>query len=175
MPLLKWIYYGVLGFLGLIAVLLIVSVLPISGNFKVMTVLSGSMEPEIKTGSIVVVKPSDEYGIGDIITFNSAGKSGIPTTHRIVEMKVNEGVPVYITQGDANNAPDTREITNSDIQGRLVLDVPYIGFAVDFARKPLGFLVIIGIPAAVIICDEARKIIRELKKKEPRDSSFCSQ
>ena len=162
----KIIYYGVLGFLGLIAVLLVVSVLPISGNFKVLTALSGSMEPEIKTGSIVVVKPVSEYKIGDIITFNSASKGGVPTTHRIIEMKVNEGAPIYITKGDANNAPDTREITEKDIVGKVLLNVPYMGYAVDFARKPLGFMLIIGIPAVAIIGDEVRKIIKEVKKKK---------
>ena len=166
MKILKIIYYGVVGFLGLIALLLIVSVLPISGNFQVMTVLSGSMEPAIKTGSVVVVKPVNEYGIGDIVTFNSASKGGVPTTHRIIEMKVIDGDAIYITKGDANNAPDAREIKEKDIVGKVLLNVPYMGYAVDFARKPLGFMLIIGIPAVAIIGDEVYKIIKEIKKKD---------
>ena len=165
MPLSKWIYYSVLIFLGLIAVLLIVSVLPISGNFKIMTVLSGSMEPEIKTGSIIAAKPSSEYKIGDIITFNPVAAGKTPITHRIIEITVEQGNPIYTTKGDANNAPDTRKIKNSDIIGKMVFSVPYIGFAVDFARKPLGFLLIVGIPAGAIIGDEIRKIVKELKNK----------
>ena len=137
-----------------------------------MTVLSGSMEPEIKTGSIIVVKPTGQYRIGDIITFNSA-ESDIPSiTHRIVEMKVIGGAPVYITKGDANNAPDTREIKEIDIVGKVLVDIPYIGFVVDFARKPLGFALIIGIPAIAIIGDEVYKIIKEVKKGKQRDSSL---
>jgi signal peptidase len=166
MKIAKIIYYIIIGFLGLIALLLIISVLPISGNFKVMTVLSGSMEPEIKTGSIIVVKPTDEYRIGDIITFNSTKRNTPPITHRIIEMKVIEGAPVYITKGDTNNAPDTREIKDIDIVGKVLLDIPYMGFVVDFARKPLGFMLIIGIPAVAIIGDEVLKIIKEVKKKK---------
>ena len=166
MKILKIIYYVVVGFLGLIALLLIVSVLPISGNFKVLTVLSGSMDPEIKIGSIVVVKPVSQYRIGDIITFESTNKDVPSITHRIHEMKVVEGKPVYITKGDTNNAPDAREITEKDIVGKVLFDVPYLGLAVDFARKPLGFLLIIGIPAIAIIGDEIYKIYREIKRKK---------
>ena len=166
----KIIYYIIVGFLGLIALLLIVSVLPISGNFKVMTVLSGSMEPEIKTGSIIVVKPTNQYRIGDIITFNSAKKDIPSITHRIVEMKVIEDAPVYITKGDTNNAPDTREIGQKDIIGKVLVDIPYMGFVVDFARKPLGFMLIIGVPAVAIIVDEVRKIIKEVKKDKDKEN-----
>ncbi|OQX50330.1 hypothetical protein B5M47_03900 [candidate division CPR3 bacterium 4484_211] len=49
----KTIYYIFIGLIAAIAVLLIVSALPITGNYKVMTVLSGSMEPTIKTGGIL--------------------------------------------------------------------------------------------------------------------------
>ena len=166
MKILKIIYYVIIGFLGLIALLLIISVLPISGNFKIMTVLSGSMEPEIKTGSIVVVKPTSEYKIGDIITFEQVKRNTTSITHRIHEMKVIEGAPVYITKGDTNNTPDTREILEKDIVGKVLFDIPYLGFAVDFARKPLGFLLIIGVPAVAIIGDEVYKIIKEVKKKK---------
>jgi len=41
-----------------------------------------------------------------------------------------------------------------------------LGFAVDFAKKPIGFVLIIGIPAIVIISDEIKKIYDETKKKK---------
>ncbi|TSC95563.1 MAG: signal peptidase, endoplasmic reticulum-type [Parcubacteria group bacterium Athens0714_26] len=162
----KIIYYVFLGAIAVIAILLVVSVLPITGNFKVLTVLSGSMEPVIHTGSVVVVKPSDSYKIGDIITFGEMGKTKTPITHRIYEMKVQGSQPVYITKGDANNAPDQKEITGKDIVGKVLFDVPYVGYAVETARKPLGFMLIIIVPAVIIIYDEGKKIWREIKKKK---------
>ena len=161
----KIIYSALIAFIVLIAVLLIVSILPITGNFKVMTVISGSMEPAIKTGSVVVVKPVSDYNIGDVITFGPYSKTKAPTSHRIFDIKVVNGQPVYITKGDVNNAPDTREIKKSDILGKVLFSAPYLGYAVDFAKKPLGFALIIIVPAAVIIFDEAKKIIYEVKKK----------
>lgn len=166
MKIFKTIYYVFLGAIALIAVLLIVSVLPITGNYKILTVLSGSMEPGIKTGSVVVVKPSKDYKIGDVITFGEMSKTKTPTTHRIYEMKVEGGQPIYITKGDANNAPDQKEITAREIIGKVLFDVPYAGYAVDTAKKPFGFMLIIIIPAALIIFDEGKKIFKELKKKK---------
>ena len=166
MKIFKVVYYVFLAGIAIIAVLFIVSVLPITGNIKFMTVLSGSMEPGIKTGSVVLIKPTDNYKIGDVITFGEISKIKTPTTHRIYEIKVQGSQPVYITKGDVNNAPDISEITKNDILGKVLLSVPYLGYAVDFAKKPLGFALIIIIPAAVIVFGEIKKIYEEIKKKK---------
>jgi len=163
---LKTIYYVFLGAIALIALLLVVSAFPITGNIKVLTVLSGSMQPAIKTGSVILVKPASDYKIGDIITFGPMSKTKPPTTHRIADIKVVNGQPVYITKGDANNAPDTREIQKKDVIGKVLFDAPYVGFAVDVAKKPFGFMLIIVVPAVIIIYDEIRKIAGEIKKRK---------
>jgi len=150
--------------LAVIALLLIISVLPITGNFKILTVLSGSMEPAIKMGSVVMVKPSAEYKINDIITFGKISKTQIPTTHRIADIKLQEGKPIYITKGDANNSPDTKEVLASEVKGKVLFSVPYVGYAVNAAKQPIGFLLIIIIPAAIIIFEEINKIKKEIKK-----------
>ena len=166
MKIFRIIYYILIAFIVLVALLLIVSVFPITGNYKLMIVQSGSMTPAIKMGSVVMVKPMSEYKIGDVITFGPYSRTKAPTTHRIYDMKVQGGEPVYITKGDANNAPDQREISKKDIVGKVLFSVPYVGYAVDFAKKPIGFSLIIIIPAALIILDEAKKIYGEIKKKK---------
>lgn len=166
MKILKIVYYALVGFIALVAILLIVSTLPITGNFKVLTVISGSMEPTIKIGSVVVVKPLSDYKIGDVITFGQNTKTTKPTTHRIYDIKIVGGEPVYITKGDANNAPDSKEIGGKDIIGRVLFSVPFAGYAVDFAKKPIGFALIIIVPAALIIIDEIKKIYGEVKKNK---------
>ena len=166
MKIFKIIYYIVIAFIVAVALLLIVSILPITGNYKIMTVISGSMAPEIKMGSVVVVKPVSDYKIGDVITFGPYSKTKAPTSHRIYDIKVEGGAPVYITKGDVNNAPDSREIKKSDIVGKVLFSVPYMGYAVEFAKKPIGFALIIIIPAAIIVGDEIKKIYVEVKKKK---------
>ena len=164
-----YIYYAFLGVIAFVAALLIVSVLPITGNIKFFVVQSGSMEPVIKMGSVVMIKPENDYKVGDIITFGRYSRLKAPTTHRIYQIEDNEGEPFYVTKGDANNAPDFRKIKKSQILGKVVFSIPYVGYAVDFAKKPLGFVLIIIIPAGIIISDEIKKIYEEIKKKKQKN------
>mgnify|MGYP001053775740 CR=1 FL=1 len=166
MKILNIIYYIFITFIVAVAILLIFSVFPITGNYKLMIVQSGSMAPQIQMGSVVVVKPADDYKIGDVITFGPYSRTKAPTTHRIYDIKIANDEPRYITKGDANNAPDQREITKREIVGKVLFPVPYLGYAVDFAKKPVGFALIIIVPAAIIIFDEIKKIYTEIKKKK---------
>ncbi|MDD5433731.1 MAG: signal peptidase I [Candidatus Pacebacteria bacterium] len=160
------IYYVFLGLVIAIALLLVVSVLPVTGNYKILAVQSGSMTPAIKMGSVVVVKPQEDYKIGDVITFGKSSKTQTPTTHRIYDIKVNVGEVVYITKGDANNAPDSKEISQKEVIGKVIFNVPYAGYLVAGARTKLGFALIIIIPALAIIIDEVFKIVKEVKGKK---------
>lgn len=158
------VYYIILGAIIFVALMLIISIFPITGNIKTMEVLSGSMEPAIGTGSVIVVKPVSTYKIGDVISFGQNTKTQIPTTHRIVEMKVVSGEAVYKTKGDANNAEDTKEVLAKDVIGKVYLSIPYLGYIIDFVKKPVGLMLVIVIPAVVIVYDEIQKIIREITK-----------
>jgi len=168
MKVFKIIYCIFIAFIAVIAILLIVSVFPITGNYKLMIVQSGSMEPAIKLGSVVIVKPANDYKIGDVISFGAVTKTKAPTTHRISDIKVENGKISYITKGDANDNPDQREVLKNEVMGKVLFDVPFIGYAVDFAKRPLGFSLIIIVPAALIIIDEIKNIYGEIKKKKPK-------
>ncbi len=146
-----------------IAGLFLASMLPIPGNIEIKIVKSGSMEPTILTGSIVVVKPAASYAKGDIVTFGEDTKQQIPTTHRIIDIQGDFSSLSYITQGDANEEKDPQPITQRDIIGKVVFWVPYMGYVLDFARQPIGFTLMIGIPAGVIILDELIRIFNEVR------------
>ena len=106
----------------------------------------------------------DTYSIGEVITFGSVSKTKAPTSHRILDMEVSAGQISYITKGDANEDADGKPVSEKDVIGKVLFSVPYFGFVIDFARKPLGFILIIGVPAAIIVGDEIRKIFVETKK-----------
>lgn len=164
MKLFKVIYCIFIVCVAVLALLLIFSVFPIAKNYKLMVVQSGSMEPKIKLGSIVVVRPADEYKVDDVITFKNPKAPGRTTTHRIYEIKKEEERKTYITKGDANSAPDTEEVLPEDIVGKVLFAVPYLGYAVDAAKKPAGFVLLIVIPATMVIYSEAMKIKEEIVK-----------
>lgn len=151
-----------------LALLFAGSVLPIAGNYRVLTVLSGSMEPAIHTGSVVVVAPAADYKIGEVITFGAISKTETPVTHRIKDIKIADGQPVYITKGDANNAADSKEVPRSEVKGKVLFSIPYLGYALNFVKQPLGFALVIIVPAVLIIWEEAKKIWSEITKNKKK-------
>ncbi len=126
-------------------------------------VMSGSMEPAVPTGSVVAVVPKTlGYKPGDIITFKSGSKQ--TTTHRVVQLQTIDGELVYKTQGDANNNLDPSPVQSKDIVGSVFITAPYVGYAVDFAKTPQGFILLVIVPATIIIYEELKYIKNELVK-----------
>ena len=156
-----WIFVTAVVLLGL---LLLSSLFPVPGNLEVKIVQSGSMEPAIKTGAMVVIRPSSEYRIGDVIMFGKDTKTEVPTTHRIVADEVRSGVFYYTTQGDANEDPDPQQVAQSEVIGKVLFSISYLGYVLDFAKKPLGFALLIGVPAVIVVFDEGTNIWRETKR-----------
>jgi signal peptidase len=153
--------------LGVVS-LFVATLLPIPGNIEIKIVKSGSMEPSIPTGSIVVVKPAASYAVGDIITFGEDTGRQIPTTHRVVSVLEENGRTAYMTKGDANEEADPVRIAGNEVIGKVVFSVPFAGFIIDFARQPIGFTLMIGIPAGLIILDETFRILREILRMKRR-------
>ncbi len=132
-------------------------------GYEVKIVKSGSMEPAIHTGSIIVIAPGQTYGIGDVVTYGKDTRSHIPVTHRIVEKRGEGSLATYITKGDANEDKDTKAVGGKDVIGKVAFSIPYLGFVIEFARTPLGFLLLIGLPALLIILDELANIVWEAR------------
>lgn len=114
---------------ALAAVALAVAIPRIAGGTP-YTVLTGSMEPDLPPGTLVVVRPVDaeDIALGDVITFQL--ESGKPTvaTHRVVAVGTRlDGEQVFTTQGDANGIPDRNPVREVQVQGRLWYSVPYLG------------------------------------------------
>jgi len=135
------------------------------------------MEPAIKTGALVIIKPSSEYRVGEVIMFGEDTKTKVPTTHRIVSDEVRNGVFYYKTKGDANEDPDPQLVGQNEVIGKVLFPIPYLGYVLDFAKKPFGFVLLIGVPAVIVVFDEASNIMRETrklkskKKKEPTNDN----
>jgi len=164
-------YFAFVAIVVFIALILLGGILPIPGKLEIKIVQSGSMEPTIKTGALVVIKPESSYKVGDIITFGKDTKTEVPTTHRIIGDKVIDGVLIYTTKGDANEDKDTREVRKDEIIGKTIFSVPYLGYIMDFAKKPLGFILLVGLPALYIVYDEVAKIVAEVKKLRKKNES----
>lgn len=151
------------GLLFLIVFILITSRTSIIPDIQSMVVLSGSMEPSIKTGSIVFVQKDAFYQVGDAIAFKN--QSNVTITHRIIEkIQKPEGI-YYKVKGDANNAPDLELIPKGAIIGKTIFSLPFLGRLTVFLKTPLGFISLIIIPALIFIAFEVFNIKKELEKE----------
>lgn len=158
------LYVGIFIFLVAIAAIVAISALKIPGSYKILTVQSGSMEPYIKTGSIVVIQPQPNYKKGDIITTSKPADPKVSVTHRIVEVKSKDKKISYVTKGDANKTADTEERLPGQVLGKVLFSIPYLGYPVSFAKTRNGLIVLVIVPATMIIYGELLNIKNELIK-----------
>lgn len=123
-----------------------VLVLPVLFGCKNMAVVSGSMEPGIPVGSLVVVKEVEPESLkaGDVISYRMSGDTMV--THRIAEIDTQNGQ--VITKGDANEAADANPVAFSDVVGRKLFHVPFLGYLSIYIKTPLG---IVGACAVLIV------------------------
>lgn len=159
---------GIVAFLA-IAALLLASSFSIPGvHLNARVVETGSMEPTISTGSVVFVSPAEHYTEGDIITFKRASDDADmpPVTHRIIAVRADAGEYRYVTKGDANGVEDTKDVKPEEIIGAVRFHIPWLGYALRAARTPLGFVALIVLPLGLIIADEVKKIVREVRRKK---------
>lgn len=91
-------------------------------------ILSGSMEPDIKIGDVVIIHKisGEEAGMGDIILFPHS--KDMKVTHRIISVKTEEKQRFFTTKGDANPEPDTDLVPEENVQGKVVAVVPKMGW-----------------------------------------------
>jgi signal peptidase len=142
-----------------VAVIGLVATVGHDGRTKLLVVQTGSMEPTIPIGSLVVTRPASSYAVGDVVTYR-LGKNYV--THRVVEI-VNGA---YRTKGDANNSPDGNLVLPSTIVGKLFVSLPHVGRFINFVKTPLGFSLLIVVPALWVVLQEIRTIGHELAKME---------
>ncbi len=136
-------------------------------GFQVYTVLSGSMEPQYHTGSIIYVKDVDPGNLkaGDVITYSL--NSNTVATHRIVEVVKDENdssVIKYRTKGDANDVVDANLVEQSDIIGSPVFTIPYLGYLAVYIQTKYGKYFVLSLTASVLLLSFVPGLL--LEKKE---------
>jgi signal peptidase len=151
------------------------------------TVVSGSMEPTIPTGSLIYSGKFrlDDLKKGDVITFTLTNKDGRSSvvTHRIDEVKKTEIITFtadkksqkitkisYVTKGDANGSADQEEVLPNQILGKYQWGIPKLGYVAIFAQTQNGFLSLVVLPALVLIIWEIISVIVHFKGKYKKKS-----
>lgn len=121
-------------------------------GYQLKTVLSGSMEPGIKTGSIIAVKPGGDmtrFNEGDVITFME--KDNLIVTHRITEVINNGEKVMYKTKGDNNESGDMNPVLSENVLAVYTdFTIPYLGYFVDFAKSKAGSALLMILPGILL-------------------------
>ena len=171
----QWLANIILVIIFLIGIFIVVTFLPIKNNYKIFAVKSGSMEPKIKIGSLIVIQPQENYQVGDIVSFHSeflkTDKDVI--THRIDKITEQNGLKLYSTKGDANQSADLKQTPKDQIIGKYRFKIPFLGYILSFIKTATGLILIIIIPGTIIIYEELKKIRQESQKiiKNRKDKS----
>ena len=116
-------FMGTLLVIAVLAVLLPLSI-PNFIGYQTYNVISGSMEPTIPIGSLILVKPAEgkDIEVDDIVAFYN---NGIVVTHRVTYNNSFEGT--ITTKGDANVSEDVRKTKYGEIIGKVEHHYPYLG------------------------------------------------
>lgn len=135
------------------------------------TIVSPSMEPTIMTQDVIFdvrVNNDNELNEKDIITFytDTIDTGGYTVTHRIFKKYAYNDQVYYETKGDNNSSQDVGRITLSNIVGKYLFRVKGLGKVQFFVSSPLGWVLIILIPASLIIGNDVLRLFKAKKIKE---------
>ena len=146
-----------------------------TGNYKKpifsgYVIVSQSMVPTINIDDAILVKreASDNYKVGDIISFSSSDINylGETVTHRIVgKNNLGNSVSTYITKGDNNVSQDYAGVKTDDIYGKVLFVIPKLGQVQKFLDKPSNFIICIIVPVILILAYDIHRIYNALNKR----------
>lgn len=143
-------------------------------GFRIYRVISGSMQPALQIGDVIIIKKANNYAEKDIITYDN----GLTTiTHRIKSINGDE----IITEGDANDAPD-KPITKDRILGKYFFRISTFSvFSIMLTGKTIYLIMVLVLFAILLFAisdrvtknleyrrNNFKKVIKEKDNKEQK-------
>lgn len=136
-------------------------------GFEFLVVTSGSMEPVLSPGDLVIVDRDDDddrHEVGDLVVFRRA--TGMLVTHRIVAVaRSSDGSTSYVTRGDANDSVDSDPVAPDQVIGEVSASVPLLGRLLFGTRRPA---VLMPVFAGLVLFELGSRLRR------PDDATFDS-
>lgn len=124
-------------------------------GFRIYRVISGSMQPALQIGDVIIVKKSNNYSERDIITYSN----GLTTiTHRIIAINNDE----VITKGDANEVDD-KPINKEQIVGKFFFRISNFSLFSMILSKNVIYLIMIFLLVLIFLLVIGDRIIKNLR------------
>lgn len=132
-----------------IVVLLVV--LPRTTGGAALTVLTGSMTPDIPVGSVVLIRPVDPQTlrVGDVATYQVSPESRALVTHRVIDVRGSGAATEYVFKGDANRGADSRPVPAAAVRGEVWFHVPLLGSLRDSVQG-MNLVVLLAPPLLLL-------------------------
>lgn len=144
---------------ALIGVLVMIAPSRVAG-YAAYTVLSGSMQPAIAAGDVVVDEPvrPTELRSGDIVTFKDPDDDQRLITHRVRRIDIGPQRAHVVTRGDANDTDERWTIARDGRVGRVAARLPRLGYALSWAHSLPGQILTLIAPAVALLALELRAL-----------------
>lgn len=145
---------------------------PLAFGDRPYTVLTGSMEPTISAGDVVIderISPL-QARVGDVVTFRDPEDQSRQLTHRVRSVRRRGSHLWFVTRGDANNAVERWRIAADGSLGRVLYTVPWVGHVAVLTRTPLGLALLVIVPLLLLALDELLKIWRPAEERAVREA-----
>ena len=120
-----------------------------SYSIKIFSVASASMEPKIKKGSVIIVKADLNYKVGDIVAYKTL-QNTYPVTHRIIKIFKIQDKYYFSFKGDANENPDPYSVLETEIVGKHIFSIPYLGHLSYLFKEPKNLFILLSIPTGLV-------------------------
>lgn len=150
-------------------------------GYKPFIVLSGSMEPEILVGDLVVTKEiaPEDITVGNVISYRT--EEDIVVTHRVMEVLAQDG-PSFLTKGDANEGMDASAVSADEVEGLYIWRAEKLGRLALFIQTPLGMLVFVVVPMLAFIVYNSmirgrnrKKLLQELEQAKAKTKTQAAE
>lgn len=134
-------------------------------GYSIYRVSSGSMEPELSVGDIILSKKVDDpmlLKVGDVVTYKGSGElSGMLITHEVIVAPEEENGEIMLqTKGVANDVPDS-PITADRVVSVMVCEVDFLAHFYNFFLSPWGLLTVIALIILIFI-DELIALVKAI-------------
>jgi signal peptidase len=119
-------------------------------GYRVYSVISGSMEPELSVGDLLYVRPVDpaKIEVGDDISF-VLNEDLVVATHRVVRIDA-EKQHIY-TKGIANEIEDSEPVHFKNVIGVVDFNLPLLGYVSDYIQSSPGMYITIAAVSVLIV------------------------